>query len=345
MSPPALRETALLDGSQLRMGLTYARSLLAFAVDGAPRPFSAAFNVTDRCNLRCEYCNFTSFAGPELSLTQIAALFERLYAMGIRRLGIVGGEPLVRKDIGAIVRLARGRGFFVTASTNLTLYHRLPGVLDPAHLIFTSLDGDRATHERQRGEGSYDGVIAAIRELVAAGKPVVAICVVRRGDVPQARALLEQARSLGIRMHFQPQCLDAPITRGALPDDAGQETLRSYWAELVRMKQQGLPIASSLEYLRAQAKWPDFGVSAVWDPSVRCAAGRGFLFVDPLGNASPCTYQRGRLPAVNLLAESWKTAWNREAMCTRCNVGPMLEFNLLYKHPIRAALNVLRSYA
>jgi MoaA/NifB/PqqE/SkfB family radical SAM enzyme len=131
----------------------------------------------------------------------------------------------------------------------------------------------------------------------------------------------------------------------AFADEALVERLRSYWTELVRMKQQGLPIASSLDYLRAQAEWPDFCVSAVWDPSVRCAAGRGFLFVDPLGNASPCTYQRGRAPAVNLLAESWKTAWNREAMCTRCNVGPMLEFNLLYKHPIRAALNVLRSYA
>jgi MoaA/NifB/PqqE/SkfB family radical SAM enzyme len=327
------------------MGLRYAASLVSFAVDGVPRPFSAAFNVTDRCNLRCEYCNFSSFAGPELDVPNIAVLFDRLHRMGVRRLGIVGGEPLVRKDIGEILRLARQRGFFISVSTNLTLYHRFPGVLDPADLIFTSLDGDRAIHEAHRGAGSYDGVLEAIRALVAAGKTVVGICVVRRGDVAQASALLEQARSLRVRMHFQTQCLDTDISRGSLPADVTDETLRTFWEALVRMKQAGQPIASSLDYLRAQASWPDFGVSALRDPSRRCAAGRGFLFVDPLGNASPCTYTRGRTPTVNLLSADWARDWNRETACTRCNVGPMLEFNLLYTHPLRAVVNVLRSYA
>jgi MoaA/NifB/PqqE/SkfB family radical SAM enzyme len=331
-------------GNRVQMGLTYAASLLSFAVDGAPRPFSAAFNVTDRCNLRCEYCNFSSFAGPELDVPHIAVLFDRLHGMGVRRLGVVGGEPLVRKDIGEILRLARRRGFFISVSTNLTLYHRFAGVLDPADLIFTSLDGDRATHERSRGEGSHDGVIEAIRALAAAGKSIVGICVARRGDVEQARALIEQARALRIRMHFQPQCLDTKISRGSLPKDATPETLRKFWLELVRMKEAGLPIASSIDYLRAQASWPDFRVSAVRDASTRCAAGRGFLFVDPLGNASPCTYTRGSTPSVNLLSEDWKRDWNRETNCTRCNVGPMLEFNLLYKHPIRAVVNAVRAY-
>ena len=83
------------------------------------------------------------------------------------------------------VRLARKRGFFVTASTNLTLYHRFPTVLDPAHLIFTSLDGDRATHERQRGErgqdleqtldatsGSHDSPSLPVRDCARLDDPV-----------------------------------------------------------------------------------------------------------------------------------------------------------------------------
>ena len=334
----------MLGGNHLHMGLTYAASLLSFAVDGTPRPFSAAFNVTDRCNLRCTYCDFSAFAGAELTLAQIEALFGRLYTMGVRRLGIVGGEPLVRKDIGAIVRMARQRRFFISVSTNLTLYHRVPGALDPADLIFTSLDGDRALHERHRGPASYDGVIDAIRALTGAGKSVVGICVVRHGDLEQARALIERARGLRMRMHFQPQCLDSLITRGTLPADADQDSLRRFWLELVCMKEAGLPIASSLDYLRAQAQWPDFRVSAFRDPTTRCAAGRGFLFVDPLGNASPCTFTRGRTAAVNLLSADWSHDWDRTTACTRCNVGPMLEFDLLYKHPVRAVVNAIRSY-
>lgn len=336
----------MVDLRTIRAGWAYAQSLLHYGVDGLPRPFSAAFNVTDRCNLSCEYCNFSSFAGPELTIDEIVILYERLWTMGIRRLGLVGGEPMMRRDIADIVLRARQRGFYVSINTNLTLYHLRPGALGPADLVFTSLDGDRSAHEGNRGAGSYEGVIDAIRDLVAHGTSVVAICVVRDGDLAQARALLAQARGLGIRMHFQPQCLDTPIARGALPETATQQLLQQFWLQLAAIKAEGeRTLASSLPYLRAQASWPDYRIPTQMDSSQRCAAGRGFIFVDPRGYASPCTYLRGRTAAIDLLRYDWAYSWHGETPCTRCNVGPMLEFNLLYRHPLRASLNAIRGYA
>ena len=83
-------------------------------------------------------------------------------------------------------------------------------------------------------------------------------------------------------------------------------------------------------YLAEQSRWQDFRISALADPSTRCAAGRGFLYVDPLGDAYPCAFTKGKTEPINLLEDDWRRAFPGSTPCTVCNVGPMLEFNLLF---------------
>ena len=67
-----------------RLGLSYGMSLVSYHAGGAPRPFSAAFAVTNRCNLRCVYCN-TPFLDPtHLALGRVECLFDRPRALGVR---------------------------------------------------------------------------------------------------------------------------------------------------------------------------------------------------------------------------------------------------------------------
>src|SRR5262245_10572323 len=106
------------------MALAFGRSLLSWYVDGTPRPFSASLAVTNRCNLRCTYCN-TPFLDPnDLPLAKVEVLFDRLARFGVKRLGLAGGEPMVRKDIGEIVAMAKARGFYLTMNTNLLLFEK-----------------------------------------------------------------------------------------------------------------------------------------------------------------------------------------------------------------------------
>lgn len=325
-----------------RLGLAYGMSLVSYHAGGAPRPFSAAFAVTNRCNLRCVYCN-TPFMDPtHLPIDRVGTLFERLHALGVSRLGLVGGEPLVRKDIGEIIALARRHRFYVTMNSNLGLYRRRPEVFDEVDLVFTSLDGDEAAHTATRGEGSYDGVLDAIEDLVARDKPVVAIQVVQQPELAQAEGLLALAEQLGFQVHFQPQCVDTTIVRGAVPESVTSDALRAHWAGLLDLKRAGRPIASSTRYLEEQSRWQDFRVSARDEPGRRCAAGRGFLYVDPLGDAYPCAFTNGRTEPINLLEEDWRQAFPGKTPCTVCNVGPMLEFNLLFEHPLSGSLEALR---
>jgi len=328
-----------------RLGWSYALSLAAYSTARGPRPFSAAYAVTNRCNLRCSYCN-TPFMDPnDLPVDQVRTLFDRLRALGVSRLGLVGGEPLVRKDLGTLVEEAKSRHFYVTLNSNLVLYHRRPEVFEDVDLVFTSLDGDPDTHRLRRGERAYDGVLDAIASLVARKKPVVAICVVGAADLPQAERLIEKAEAIGFQMHFQPQCVDTEIVRGGLADHVQSEDLRRFWAELLALKRAGRPIASSAAYLDTQSRWADFRVSAFHDPKVRCAAGRGFLYVDPQGRGYPCAFTKGKAEPIDMLQDDWKHAFPGVTPCTVCNVGPMLEFNLLFQRPLSVTVDALRRIA
>jgi MoaA/NifB/PqqE/SkfB family radical SAM enzyme len=326
------------------MALAFGRSLLSWSVDGPPRPISATFAVTNRCNLRCSYCN-TPFLDPsDLPLARIETLFDRLASVGVRRLGLAGGEPMVRRDIGDIVEMAKERGLFVTMNTNLLLYAQCRERVRAVDLFFTSLDGDREHHEAARGRGSHDGLLSAIREIAASGRRVIAICVVTEHSIDQAEPLLDLAEEGGFKIHFQPQCTETEIVRGEIARELTNERLRRFWGELLGLKRAGRKVASSVPYLEELSSWDDFARSAVQDPDVRCAATRGFFYVDPLGQAYPCAYTKGKAAPVDLLGDDWRTALGRETPCSRCSVGPYLEFNLLYQKPVRTALSVLRSY-
>src|SRR5262249_3509466 len=156
------------------------------------------------------------------------------------------------------------------------------------------------------------------------GKRVIAICVVTEHSLDQSEFLIRQAEEMGFRIHFQPQCTDTENVRGSVPDTVSNEQFRTFWRKLLDEKRKGRPIISTTPYLEYLSRWENFSISAVYDATARCAAGRGYLYVDPQANAYPCTWTKGKTPPVNLLRDDWRTAWNGKTPCTVCSVGPML---------------------
>jgi cyclic pyranopterin phosphate synthase len=94
------------------------------AFDRLGRPLrSLRLSVTDRCNLRCAYCmpeaDYVWLPRAEiLDFDEIAALTEIFARLGVTRLRLTGGEPLLRKDLAALVaKLARVPGIEDLAMT------------------------------------------------------------------------------------------------------------------------------------------------------------------------------------------------------------------------------------
>jgi GTP 3',8-cyclase len=128
-------------------------------------------SVTDRCDLRCFYClpkGHKEFQNPEdsLSFDEIERVIRAFAALGVRRARITGGEPLVRRDIPALVRrLARIPGIDdLSLSTNGTQLKRHAAALKGAGIarINVSLDTLRAERFAAITGGRLEQVLAGL---------------------------------------------------------------------------------------------------------------------------------------------------------------------------------------
>lgn len=328
-------------GSYFQLAAAYTNSLLSYALDGNPRPFSASYVVSNQCNIHCHYCNFPGMTKARLSLGEIDNVFTKLEKMGVKRLGLLGGEPLIRKDIGEIIALAKAKGFFVSMNSNLLLYKKRKDELKDVDFWFTSIDGPPEIHIGNRGQQNIDYIFQAIRDIRQQQKKVIAICVVTRPEKAIADYLIDMAARENIEIHFQPECYDTEIVQRSAPKNQKQGDIVDFWKYVLSLKESGAPISSSVPYLKYILQWNDYSISSYYDAESRCAAGRGFLFIDTEGVAYPCAYTKGKMKGISLLTHDWQKGFDKKTPCTQCIVGPMLEFNVLFKNPVAALANSL----
>lgn len=148
-------------------------------------------SVTDRCDLRCTYCmpkGFRGFEVPEQWLTfdEIERVIGAFGRLGVTRIRLTGGEPLVRKDLPALAtRLAALPGILdLSLSTNATRLATQAGTLREAGIsrINVSLDSLRAGRFRDITGGKLDKVMAGLMAGKASGfSPVKINMVVMAG--------------------------------------------------------------------------------------------------------------------------------------------------------------------
>jgi len=174
-------------------------------------------SVTDRCNFRCTYCMPREVYGRDfaflprselLTFEEITRLARVFVALGVRKVRLTGGEPLLRRDLPTLVgMLAQIPDVAdITLTTNGSLLERQAQALADAGLerISVSLDSlDEQVFARMNDVGFpvssvLDGIAAAER---AGLRPIKVNMVVRRGlnehdVVPMARFFRERGQVL-----------------------------------------------------------------------------------------------------------------------------------------------------
>lgn len=149
-------------------------------------------SVTDRCDLRCSYCmpkGFSGFEEPEnwLNFDEIERVVSAFARMGVGRVRLTGGEPLLRRNLSALVaQLARLPGLDdISLSTNATQLHKHAAALRQAGVrrINVSLDSlDKACTEQITGRDSFAAIMDGLRAGKAAGfDPIKLNMVAMRG--------------------------------------------------------------------------------------------------------------------------------------------------------------------
>jgi len=183
-------------------------------LDRRQRPLrSLRLSVTDRCNLRCQYCmpeaNYTWVPRPELlSFEELGRLVDRFIAVGVRKVRLTGGEPLLRNGLPRLVEALAAKPLDELAlTTNGVLLRDFAQPLFDAGLrqLTVSLDTlSRSTFVRLARRDALSRVLEGLEAAAAVGFTQLKLdtVVVRGVNDHELDALLDFAARLGAELRF-----------------------------------------------------------------------------------------------------------------------------------------------
>jgi GTP 3',8-cyclase len=190
-------------------------------------------SVTDRCNFRCVYCMPREVFGADykflphdaiLTFEEIARLARVFVSLGVQKIRLTGGEPLVRRDVARLIRMLAELDVEITLTTNGSLLAKHAAALKQAglHRVTVSLDSlDDATFRAMNdADFAVSRVLEGIEAAAAAGlNPVKINMVVKRGlNDHDILAMAGRWRGTGHIIRFI-EYMDVGSTNGWRMDD------------------------------------------------------------------------------------------------------------------------------
>jgi len=304
-----------------------------------------------RCNCRCQMCDIWQVTTKqEISSAEAAAWLPWFRELGVQRVILSGGEPLMHSDLWSLCAALHSEGIGVTIlSTGLLLRRHAAEVARYCDDVIVSLDGPPKVHDRiRRIPRAYDKLEEGVRavKLADPGVSVSGRCTVQRGNFRYLRATVAAARSLGLdRISFlaadvstdafnRPggwapdrkrevalEAPDLPLLEqelGALERECDADFAAGYIAEPPEKLRRRL-----YQYFAALLGTGDFfpnDCNAPWVSTVIESDGtvRPCFFQPALGNIR----QAGSLDAVlnSPAAQAWRRGLDtrRDAICRKC---------------------------
>lgn len=170
-------------------------------------------SVTDRCDFRCTYCMSEDMVfAPRaqiLTLEELYAVADAFIGLGVKRIRITGGEPLVRKNLLSLLRRLGERPELedLSITTNGSQLSHMAGDLRAAGVTRLNVSLDSLQRERFAGftrRDMLDQVLAGIDAAVAAGfKRIKLNSVVQTGrNDDEVLGLVEYAMARGLDISF-----------------------------------------------------------------------------------------------------------------------------------------------
>lgn len=255
-------------------------------------PAYIQFFPTLRCNLACSFCfNRELPPLPDVEVPEFTRMLDRLQAAGVDTLDLLGGEPTLHPQLGALVGAIAARRMRTSLSTNgcgdLGLLERLEDRFGRAAL--------RVGVSLNRGEPRAD-----LRAYIARRSPMLKSVCERTGELPQAA--VEHLARPGAEYYL---IFRDPVTRHDLD---GSISYPEYVERLAALRARH-PRAAGV----ACAGFVPAGEGAEALCDVRCPAGTTKLSVLPDGSVYPCylLFSRPEYRLGNLLVDAFAAIWHQ----------------------------------
>jgi MoaA/NifB/PqqE/SkfB family radical SAM enzyme len=307
---------------------------------GKKVPVKVTHLCTFRCNLSCRYCGISKTPRKEMGIKQVKQAMNEFSEAGTIFWTFTGGEPLVRKDIGKLVKHARKLFPFVTMVTNGTLLKHQINKTKNLNYILVSLDGPKEVTDLNRGNGTFDKTIEGIRAARERAIDVVINAVISKtncqNDFEGIRNLIELTKELGCKLNFNTIYVD-PFTKNAekvkkiFPTTEERTKALDIIKEAKKRSNFILVSDPCIEHLKKPKPWKS------------CYAGKLFCDLFPDGTVVPCLFKESQ--GINGLKHGFVQAFNSlpEIKNCVCNNQCYTELNyLLSLKPKTIAENILK---
>jgi len=294
------------------------------------QPIILTHSVTARCNCRCKMCNLWEkpWNGDEMSKSEIYGMLDEAGKLNFAAYLVWGGEPLLRPDILEILQRARDNSLYTSLITNGTLLpEKAEKLAELVDLTFVSLDHYSDFHDVMRGrKGVFDRAVKGIKKLRDAGGRVVINCVLSKLNHGSAEKMVELARSLGVKIAFDPMEEFAGYNEEfALSADERTKV----FSEIRELGNQGGSVLNSDEYLKHLTKHAKYS----------CAQPSIFLVVSEDGKVNPFWCKKTDSLLGDLRKQSLSEVLNSDSLkrfaetakgCSLCSNSTTVETSMYY---------------
>jgi cyclic pyranopterin phosphate synthase len=170
-------------------------------------------SVTDRCNLRCEYCmpedDYVWLPREDvLHFEETSALVDVFLSLGVDKIRLTGGEPLLRRDLPSLVRMIAAKPLLndLALTTNGVLLAAQADALKDAGLRRITVSLDTLHRDRFLKLTRFDQLAAVHEGLAAAhrvfGRMKIDTVVIRGVNDDELAALVEHGKSIDAEVRF-----------------------------------------------------------------------------------------------------------------------------------------------
>ena len=260
------------------------------------KPFQVLVQLTNKCNMRCSFCDFWPNVAPrseELSVTDYKRLSRELKELGTFLVSIEGGEPLVRPDLVGIVEALSEHHVTALFTNGWLLTEDLAKSLFDAGLVHANVSidyPDAKRHDDKRGlEGAFDRAWRAVDYFRDAaprgGKQTHVMSVIMEDNWRDLPRLFEMSQARGVGHQLTLLSVNGYRRKGEGPDrlppsEAGL-ALREWHGTYKHVRMFG-------EYFSKTHEWLKGLESGGASRMPECNAGVQSFNIDHVGAVSAC---------------------------------------------------------
>jgi MoaA/NifB/PqqE/SkfB family radical SAM enzyme len=327
-----------------------------------PKIFWATIYLTYACNYRCKHCygkygetyGVGQNSGITLDFSQIKFIVGKLKQYGCCYISLLGGEPLLHRDIKEIIKLIKSCGMELSIITNGSLVKRKMDEIKEVSNLTLSIDGNEDANDFLRGGGAYMRSLEAIAEAKKHRINCHINVTIYKQSINNMDNLFEYAKANKIYLGFCPLMYQSYLNDSEEYLRPSDEDYRRFYAKIILLKNNTYPIIYSIEAYKTLLNWSDFNrvvilkdepldLKKINFPS--CRAGNDYIYIGAKGDVYPCSQLIGTniFNPKNIFNDGFEAAWEhaKDLPCKACTSIGFLDVNMILSLKLRPSFAMI----